>query len=91
MSGVKTLETRVERLHLGRYGEVTLDMAALTMYDGGGKCSMVDFWYDTARTCRAEVRNWAQTMSWKVTADLHDAIYINNYGRRGPCDIYANH
>ena len=50
---VKTLETRVERLHLGRYGEVTLDMAALTMYDGGGKCRMVDFWYDTARSYRA--------------------------------------
>ena len=29
---VNTLETWVERLHLG---EVTLDMAALTMYDGG--------------------------------------------------------
>ena len=61
--------------------------AALTMYDGGGKCRMVDFWYDTARTYRAEVRNWAQTMSWKVTADLHDAIYINNYERRGPFGI----
>ena len=95
---IKALESRVERLHLGRIGEVTLDISALTMYDGSGKCRMVNFWYHTSRKYRAEVRNWAQTMSWKVLCDIHDAIYINSYGRRGPCDIcgvlscpYANH
>ena len=76
---VRALESGVERLHLGRYGEVTLNITDLAMYNGGGKCRVVSFGNETSRIYRAEVRNWAQMMNWKVTYDMHDAIYINAY------------
>ena len=44
----------MERRHLGQYGEVTLDITDLTMYDGGGKFRVVGF--GTSRIYSAVLR-----------------------------------
>ena len=55
-------------------GEVSLDIMALTQYNGQGMCSNVDCCYETARRNKEEVRSWAKRMNWRVAADMRDQI-----------------
>ena len=74
------MESGVEKVKLGEKpvgGEVSLDIMALTQYNGQGMCSNVDCCYETARRNREEVRSWAKRMNWRVSADMRDQIRIS--------------
>ena len=66
----------VERVELGLNGEVTLDISTLVTYGGRGKCKEVTFYNNTAKKYREEVRGWAQRISWRVTRDDSNVIFI---------------
>ena len=76
MALVRTMESHVERVVLGGWGEVILDISALTQYSGQGKCWYVVCWDDTADRYREEVRSWAEKINWKVTLDNDIKIVI---------------
>ena len=66
----------VEKVVLGLYGDVTLDISTLVTYGGRGKCKRVGFTNNTAVKYREEVRRWAQRISWTVTNDDSFQIII---------------
>ena len=74
---VRVMESRVERVGLGSYGEVSLDITALTQYSGQGKCGEVRCYNDTADRYREEVRSWAQRIELQ---DFQDT-FIRNFWR----------
>ena len=51
-------------MRLGAWGDVYLDITALTQYRGQGKCREVWCDLDTADRYRDEVTNWAKTINW---------------------------
>ena len=57
----------VEKVYLGYYGNVTLDINTLVNYSGRGKCEKVIFYKNTAVKYREEVQRWARRISWRVT------------------------
>ena len=61
------METNVERVVLGDWGEVSLDIRALTLYSGLGKCREIKCWYHTADRYRQELRSWARRINWQST------------------------
>ena len=61
-------------MELGYYGEVSLDITALTQYSGQGKCGVVKCWYGTADRYREELSSWAQGSL--VTRIVKDQIII---------------
>ena len=66
-----------ERVFLGYFGEVTLDISTLvTCYNGQGKCKRIEFIDETAVKYRQKVRKWAQRISWRVTRDDSNGIVI---------------
>ena len=81
---LSTAETRalvramasVEKVALGHYGKMTLDIHTLATYNGQGKCREVRFWHTTARWYREDVRRWVQRISWRVTKDDSNAYVI---------------
>ena len=73
---VRAMESRVERLRLGCWGEVSLDIRALTQYSGQGKCGWVMCYDDTAHIYGEEVRSWAQRIIWRVNSLMGGTIDI---------------
>ena len=73
---VRAMETGVELVVLGRGGEMSLDIRALTQYSGQGKCEWVSCHY--ADKYREEVRAWARRINWTVLADMDDGIIISS-------------
>ena len=69
---VRAMESGVEVVQLGDWGEVSLDISALTQYCGRGKCGLVACYDDTAGSYWEEVRHWAHRISW-------DVVDINRY------------
>jgi len=65
---VRAMESRVERVELGDWGGMSLDIRALTQYSGQGECWMVQFYDETARRYREALRSWAwaQRINWRV-------------------------
>ena len=76
MELVRAMETYVERVVLGGWREVSLDIRALTQYSGQGKCGQVEWYDETADRYREEVRSWAEKINWKVTLDNDMKIVI---------------
>ena len=66
----------VEIVVLGYLGPVTVDISTLVTYEGRGKCKKVTFYNNTAKKYREEVRGWAQRISWRVTRDDSNRIFI---------------
>ena len=68
----------VKEVVLGVRGEVSLDITALTLYSGQGKCRWVRCWHDTADRYREEVTSWAKTINWTEynSVDLIDSNRI---------------
>ena len=67
---VRAMESRVKVVALGNsWGEVSLDIRALTQYSGQGKCGQVRCHGDTARRYWEELRSWARMIHWIVTVD----------------------
>ena len=66
----------VEKVYLGYYGNVTLDINTLVNYSGRGKCEKVIFYKNTAVKYREEVQRWARRISWRVTSDDSSGIII---------------
>ena len=66
---VRAMESRVKWVRLGEEGEVSLDIIALTQYNGQGKCRMVNYteYNDTADRYREVVRSWVEKINWRVT------------------------
>ena len=63
---VRAMESHVERLSLGSWGEVSLDMAALNQYRGQGKCSKVLCNFIVTIKYKEELKTWAQDIKWRV-------------------------
>ena len=63
---VRAMESGVECVRLGAWGDVYLDITALTQYSGQGKCREVWCDLDTADRYGDEVTNWAKTINWTV-------------------------
>ena len=64
---VRAMESHVESVRLGFWGEVTLDIMALHHYSSGqGRCRRVELLNDTARRYREEVRTWSRRINWVV-------------------------
>ena len=61
---VRAMETRVECVVLGMWGEVSLDIRSLTQYSGQGRCEEVMCYDDTADRYGEELRTW---VNWKVS------------------------
>ena len=76
MELVRAMETHVERVELGFWGDMSLDINILTQYSGQGKCWEVVCWDDTGTKYREEVRSWAEKINWKVTLDNGIKIVI---------------
>ena len=75
---VRAMESHVDMVVLGLYGDVRVDMMALTQYNGQGKCQWVRCWHDTARKYREEVRSWARRINWTGQWDLDGNIMTIN-------------
>ena len=78
------MESGVERVRL--YGELTLDIEALTKYSGQGRCWEVrldrpvkEMEMDTAASYREELRTWARVRNWKVPMDKDGRLVINKF------------
>ena len=76
MELLRAMETHVERVELGFWGDMSLDINILTQYSGQGKCWEVVCWDDTGTKYREEVRSWAEKINWKVTLDNGIKIVI---------------
>ena len=74
--GVVWAMANVEEVALGDWGEVTLDINTLVTYGGRGKCERVEFYHETARKYREDVRRLAQRISWTVTTDKKEELII---------------
>ena len=66
---VRDMESRVEVVVLGVWNEMSLDIGALTQYNGQGRCSDVRFWDDTRDKYGEEVRSWAQRINLKAITE----------------------
>ena len=73
---VRDMESRVEVVVLGVWNEMSLDIGALTQYNGQGRCSDVRFWDDTRDKYGEEVRSWAQRINWKAITETWREIKI---------------
>ena len=69
---VRAMESRVETVTLGDWGDVSLDIRALTQYSGQGKCWRVSCSDDTAVRYREEVNTWARRMNWTEDLDMNE-------------------
>ena len=65
---VRAMDSNMEYVTIGEWGEVSLDITALTQYSGQGKCRRMSFGHD-ADEYREEVRSWAQRINWTVVYD----------------------
>ena len=72
---VRAMESGAEVVELGVWGEMSLDITALTQYSGQGKCEWVRCYYDTARKYMEEVRSWAAKINWVTQVTLELTFY----------------
>ena len=75
---VRAMESGVEVVRMGDWGEMSLDIRALTQYSGQGKCGHVSCHYETANKYREEVRAWARRFNWTVLVDMDDELIISS-------------
>ena len=66
---MQAMESGVERVALGAYEEVTLDIGVMTEYKGEGKCREITCYSYTADKYREEIRVWARSIRWRITQD----------------------
>ena len=71
---VRAMGSRVARVRLNV--GVTLDIRALTRYDGQGQSGEVGCYLDTARRYRDQMGRWATTRNWAVTRDDEQGFHI---------------
>ena len=71
---VQAMESSVKVVTL--YGEVSLEMEALSEYNGHGECSAVRLWGDTAARYKEDLRKWAGNRNWRVTVDTDKKFFI---------------
>ena len=62
---VRAMESRVEEVELGEWGDLSLDITALTQYSGQGMCRHVYCMGGTA--LYREVRSWAERINWLIS------------------------
>jgi len=74
---VQAMESRVERVKLWMWEEVTLDIEALAQYSGQGVCWKVWLWEDTVARYGEQLRTWARTKDWRVSTDDTNNIIVN--------------
>ena len=61
---VQAMESRVEEVEL--HGEMTLDIEALTEYNGQGRCKEVRAYGFVATKYKEDMRTWASNRNWRV-------------------------
>ena len=66
---VRSMESRVKVVSLGFNGEVSLDITALTQYNGEGRCEEMAYWYDTKERYKEEMRTWVQRTNWLMEGE----------------------
>ena len=68
------MESRVETVRLGDWGDVSLDIRALTQYSGQGKCWRGSCSGDTAVRYREDVNTWARRIHWTEDLDMNETF-----------------
>ena len=66
------MESHLEDVWLGKWGDLSLDITALTQYSGQGKCWMVNYYeYNDiiVDRYREEVMSWLKKINWHVTTE----------------------
>ena len=66
---MQAMDTRVEKVELEFWGEVILDISALTQYSGQGTCRMVECYSNSADKYKEEVKSWARRINWRAAGD----------------------
>ena len=64
---VQALETRVEEVMVGN---MTLDIEALTEYNGQGKCLLVTCLTDVGMKYSEQLKTWAQRINWEIIPSI---------------------
>ena len=73
---VVAMTTGISHLVLGRYGSVEVDMDTLAIYNGLGKCKSVGCWGQTRKKYGGQIRQWAESLGWRVRYENIQEIVI---------------
>ena len=73
---VRVMETRVEGLGLGIWGDVSPDIMAITQYSGEGRCWRVVCLGNTAEKYREQMRSWAERIHWEVAEGVMEGFGV---------------
>ena len=73
------MQSGVEQVWLGLWGEVTLDIEALTEYSGQGRCGEEERRGDAVARYREELRAWALSRNWRVDVDTDAGLIPNDF------------
>ena len=79
---VRAMESRVEVVRLEKNID-HLDITALTLCEGKGRCRHVSFRKSTLDRYRKELRSWAWRINWPVTRDGKNIVFNRSQEKNG--------